>query len=124
MGTGLSDSELRVMSVIWRAGGQAEARTVIDALSREDGLSSSAAYTLIYRCIKKGAIERVDPGFVCRATISQQQMQDEQTNELANRLFDGSIDKLFATLVDRRRVSTDEVERLRATIDSYGKHFE
>lgn len=124
MGAGLSDSELRVMSAIWRAGGQAPAKAVIDALACEDGLSSSAAYTLIYRCIKKGAVERIDPGFICRATISQQQMQDEQTSELAERLFDGSIDKLFAALVDRKRVSADEIERLRTTIDSYGKHFE
>lgn len=121
---GLSDAELKVMSVIWEAGGEAPARQVIDALAASDDLSSSATYTLIYRCIKKGAIERVDPGFVCRATISQQEMQDEQTSQLVDRLFGGSTDRLFAALVNRKKVSPHEMERLKSVIDDYGKHFE
>lgn len=124
MATGLSDTELKVMAVIWREGGEASARQIDKALAAEAGFSSSATYTLIYRCIKKGAVERVDPGFVCRAIISQQEMQDEQTEQLVDRLFDGSVDKLFASLVDRGKVSTEEIGRLRDMISQHGKHFE
>lgn len=124
MDAGLSDSELKVMNVIWQSGGEVPARAVVDALSQSDGLSASAAYTLVYRCIKKGAVERVDPGFVCRSKVSRQEVQDEQTDSLVSRLFDGSVDKLFSALIDRRRVSAEEVARLRSSIENYGRHFE
>ncbi|MBM6999062.1 BlaI/MecI/CopY family transcriptional regulator [bacterium] len=115
----LSDSELRVMNLLWRAGGELPAREVIEKLGLEDGMSSSAAYTLVYRCIKKGAIERLEPGFVCRAVPSRRDVQEAQTNELVDRLFDGSVDKLFASLLQSERVSRDEIDRLRAYVEHY-----
>ena len=33
-------------------------------------------YTLIKRCIKKGAIERSDPGFMCHALVPQAEVQE------------------------------------------------
>ena len=117
MSTALSDSEIRVMDIVWDAGGQASAKQIADSLASQLEYSASATYTLIHRCIKKGALERVQPGFMCRALISREQVQAEETDRLVNRVFDGSADKLFAALIGRNKVSRDEIARLRDLVD-------
>lgn len=118
MGTAtLSDSEIRVMDVVWDAGGRASAKQIADALAGQLEYSASATYTLIHRCIKKGALERVQPGFVCHALVSREQVQAEETDRLVDRVFNGSADKLFAALVGRKKVSREEIARLRDLVN-------
>lgn len=112
----LFDSELRVMDVLWREG-DLPARRIADVLTRQIGWNVNTTYTLIKRCIGKGAIERREPGFVCRALVSREQVQQEETQELIDRLFDGSADALFASLLGSKRVSEKQMQRLRRMID-------
>ena len=112
----LFDSELRVMDVLWREG-DLPARRIADVLTRQIGWNVNTTYTLIKRCIEKGAIERREPGFVCRALVSREQVQQEETQELIDRLFDGSADALFASLLGSKRVSEEQMQRLRRMID-------
>ena len=44
-------------------------------------------------------------------------MQQEETQELIDRLFDGSADALFASLLGSKRVSEEQMQRLRRMID-------
>ena len=112
----LFDSELRVMDVLWREG-DLPARQIADVLTRQIGWNVNTTYTLIKRCIGKGAIERREPGFVCRALVSREQVQQEETQELIDRMFDGSADALFASLLGAKRVSEAQMQRLRRMID-------
>ena len=112
----LFDSELRVMDVLWREG-DLPARQIAEVLTRQIGWNVNTTYTLIKRCIGKGAIERREPGFVCRALVSREQVQQEETQELIDRLFDGSADALFASLLGSKRVSEEQMQRLRRMID-------
>ena len=112
----LFDSELRVMDVLWREG-DLPARQIADVLTRQIVWNVNTTYTLIKRCIGKGAIERREPGFVCRALVSREQVQQEETQELIDRLFDGSADALFASLLGSKRVSEEQMQRLRRMID-------
>ena len=63
METKLFASELKVMSVLWRDG-DVPAKHIAKLLTEELGWNVNTTYTLIKRCIKKGAIERSDPGFM------------------------------------------------------------
>ena len=53
----LFDSELKVMCVLWNEG-DTTAKHISDILKKEIGWNMNTTYTLIKRCIKKGAIER------------------------------------------------------------------
>ena len=64
----LHDSELKVMDVLWREGDR-PARQIADRLENEIGWNVNTTYTLLKRCISKGAIARTDPGFQCHALI-------------------------------------------------------
>lgn len=77
----LFDSELKVMDVLWKDG-DVPAKYVADTLNREVGWNKNTTYTLIKRCINKGAIERTEPGFMCHALIAKEQVQDLETDEL------------------------------------------
>lgn len=112
----LFDSELKVMDVLWREG-DLPAKAIARTLTEEIGWNVNTTYTLIKRCIAKEAIERSEPGFMCRALVSKEQVQQEETQELIDKVFDGSADKLFASLLGGRRISREQLERLRSMID-------
>ena len=112
----LFDSELKVMDVLWREG-DLPAKAIAKTLTEEIGWNVNTTYTLIKRCIAKEAIERSEPGFMCHALVSKEQVQQEETQELIDKVFDGSADKLFASLLGGRRISREQLERLRSMID-------
>lgn len=111
----LFDSELRVMGVLWKEG-DATAKHISDVLKAEIGWNMNTTYTLIKRCIKKGAIERSEPNFMCHALIPKEEVQEAETDELINKIYDGSADKLFAALLGRKKLSAEQIERLREIV--------
>ena len=100
MGIKLFDSELKVMDVLWREG-DTPAKEIARTLTNEVGWNVNTTYTLIKRCIKKGAIKRNEPGFLCHALIPKSAVQEADTEELINMVYVGSADKLFAALLGR-----------------------
>ena len=112
----LFDSELKVMSVLWREG-DATAKHISDVLKEETGWNMNTTYTLIKRCIKKGAIERSEPHFMCHALISQEEVQEVEMEELINKIYDGSVDKLFAALLGRKKLSAEQIEKLKQIVE-------
>lgn len=111
----LFDSELKVMDVLWREG-NIPAKEIARELTNELGWNVNTTYTLIKRCMKKGAIERSEPGFMCRALIPKAAVQEAETDELINKVYDGSADKLFAALLGRKKLSAEQIERLRQIV--------
>lgn len=113
----LFDSELKIMDVLWREGDKT-AKYISDVMASETGWNMNTTYTLIKRCIKKGAIERREPNFVCHALVPKEQVQERETSELIDKIFDGSADKLFASLLGRKKLSDEQIEKLKQIIEN------
>lgn len=111
----LFDSELKVMGVLWREG-DVTAKHISDVLKEDTGWNMNTTYTLIKRCIKKGAIERSEPNFMCHALIPKEEVQEAETNELINKIYDGSADKLFTALLGRKKLSAEQIEKLKQIV--------
>lgn len=111
----LFDSELKVMDVLWKEG-DVPAKQIADMLNRKLGWNKNTAYTLIKRCMKKGAIERSEPNFMCHALIPKEEVQEAETNELIDKIYDGSVDKLFAALIGRKKLSAKQIENLKQIV--------
>ncbi len=111
----LFDSELKVMDVLWKDGDMT-AKRISDILKDEIGWNMNTTYTVIKKCIAKGAIERSEPNFMCHALIAKETVQETETEELIDKLFDGSADLLFASLLGGKQLSTDQIERLRQMV--------
>lgn len=114
----LGDAELKVMNVLWDEG-KCTAKYVSDVLSERVGWNMNTTYTLIKRCIKKGAIKRTEPDFMCRALVSREAVQEAETNELLDKLFDGSADKLFAALVGRKNLTPEQIKKLKKIVGDF-----
>lgn len=115
MAVKLFDSELKVMNVLWREGDQT-AKQISDVLKEEIGWNMNTTYTVIKKCITKGAIERKEPNFMCHARITKEVVQEAEAEELIGKLFDGSPDKLFAALLGGRKLSREQIENLRRMV--------
>lgn len=109
------DSELRVMDALWRHG-DLRAKELSDILREEVGWNINTTYTVIRKCIKKGAIERREPHFVCHALVTRKQAQIAETDELIGKMYGGSVDKLFAALLGRGNLSPEEIARLKEMV--------
>ncbi|MEK4044241.1 BlaI/MecI/CopY family transcriptional regulator [Paenibacillus sp. FSL H8-0048] len=112
----LYDSELKVMDVLWKEG-VLTAKQLAGILKEQVGWNKNTTYTVIKKCIEKGAIERIEPNFQCRAVLAREQVQQQETEELVNKIFDGSVDLLFAALLNKRNLSTEEVQRLKRLVN-------
>ena len=108
----LFDSELKVMEVIWREG-PTPAKAIADALAASIGWNKNTTYTVIKKCVEKGAIERKEPNFICTASVSKNQVQSTEVDELVDKLFEGSTELLFASLVGHKKLPPDMIEKLK-----------
>ena len=111
----LFDSELRVMEVLWKEG-DVTAKRVAEALGEQIGWSKTTTYTVIKKCIDKGAIRRAEPNFICSPLISREQVRERETTELIDRLYGGAADQLVASLLGSRRLAEPELERLKQLV--------
>ena len=110
------DSELRILEILW-AGGDLPAKDVAAAAAEQVGWSKTTTYTVLKKCVDKGAVKREEPGFICRPLISRQEVQDYETEDLIDKMFDGSKEKFFAAFLDGKKLSNQEVDSLKRMID-------
>lgn len=112
----LFDSERQVMQTLWTHGDLA-ARQIAILLAGQVGWNKNTTYTVIKKCIQKGYIARQEPGFICHALLTHEQVQAQQAGELVDKLFDGSPSQLFASLLGSGRLDAGEIDKLRRLID-------
>lgn len=120
MAVKLFDSELKVMEVLWKEG-DTTAKRISDILKAEIDWNMNTTYTVIKKCIAKEAILRSEPNFMCHALISKEEVQDWETRELIGKLYDGSVDKLFAALLGQGTLTDKQIEELKRLVDNLGE---
>jgi len=108
----LFDSELKVMEILWNQG-DLTAKTIAKILAETVGWNKNTTYTVIKKCVEKGAIERKEPNFICHALASKEAIQGSEIDELVDKLFDGSTELLFASLVGHKKLPETMIEKLK-----------
>ncbi len=107
----LFDSELKVMEVLWEHG-EKPAREIVDVLSERIGWNKNTTYTVIKKCIEKGAIEREEPNFLCRPLVTRDEVAQSETEQLIVKMFDGSSELFFSSFLKNQGISEEDAERL------------
>ncbi len=92
-GMKLYDSELNVMEVLWDKG-ELRASEVVKELGERIGWNRNTTYTVIKKCVEKGAIKRIEPKFICHPMVTREAAQEYALRELLNRLFQGDKEKM------------------------------
>lgn len=111
----LFDSELQVMDVLWQEG-DLPAKQISQKLNEKIGWNKNTTYTVIKKCIQKGAIERIEPNFVCHPLIGKEQIQEQETTELIDKMFNGSTSLLFASLIEKKKLSSNDIKKLKQIV--------
>ena len=115
----LYDSELKIMEYLWQCANAAQrvtAKDIAAEMARTVGWSKTTTYTVLKKCVEKGAVARHEPGFVCTPLVSMEQVQEYETRELINKMYQGSADLLVASLIGQQKLSGDEITRLKALV--------
>lgn len=112
----LFDSELKVMEVLWEKGTMA-AREMVDILMERIGWNKNTTYTVIKKCIEKGAIEREEPGFLCKALVTKDEVQQSETEQLIDKMFGGSSELFFSAFLKNQGISEEQAQQLAKLIE-------
>lgn len=112
----LFESERKVMEVLWRRG-DTTAKEIALHLLDAIGWNKNTTYTVIKKCIAKGAIERQEPHFICHALVGREECQRQAAAELVDQVFEGSASQLFAALVSGKTLPEEEIDRLKRIVD-------
>ncbi len=107
----LFDSELKVMEVLWEQGTK-PARDVVDVLSERIGWNKNTTYTVIKKCIDKGAIEREEPNFLCKPLVTRDEVAQSETEQLIDKMFGGSSELFFSSFLKNQGISEADAARL------------
>jgi len=113
----LFDSELKVMETIWKEG-DLTAGQIAKNLKEQTGWNRNTTYTVIKKLIDKNAIGRIGPKFTCKALITKEQVQRYEAAELMGKLFDGSAEMFLSAFLHDKKLSENEIGRLKQLVES------
>ncbi len=112
----LFDSELKVMEVLWEKGPM-PAKDIVDVLAERIGWNKNTTYTVIKKCVDKGAIDRGELGFVCTPLLSRDEAARSETEQLIDKMFGGSSELFFSSFLKNQGMSEEEALRLAKMIE-------
>ena len=113
------DSELKVMEFLWE-NGDLTAGQLAKLLKNDTGWNRNTTYTVIKKLIEKGAVERFEPNFTCRALVTKDQVRQYEAVELGDKLFGGSADAFLSAFLSGKNLSDDEISRLKNLVETLG----
>ena len=110
----ISDSELEVMKILWRAGDALPVTTIRETLQKSRGWEATTVKTLVNRLVSKGVIIQEKRNvFYYSPLISEAEYNSWATGDLIRRLYNGSARDLVAALVQSNGLTQADVEELR-----------
>ena len=120
----LTDAELRLMEVLWGRP-QATVSDVVDNVG-EPPLSYSTVLTTLRILERKGyaAHEEVNRTYVYRPVVAREEAANKDVGHVLSRFFSGKPLDLAMRLVERDRVSRDDLRRLKALIEQHEANAE
>jgi len=111
------DSELKVMEVLWEAEDKLPASQIAKRLIETVGWNPNTTYTIIKKLVTKGAIEREDPKFMCRALITKDHIQKQEISELNEKLFAGTPDVFLSAFLSNKKFTKEEMSKMKQLIE-------
>ena len=111
--------ELEILKVLWDRG-EATVREVHEALAPELGIVQNTVQAFLRTMEDKGLVTHRLEGrsFVYRAVHGQDQTSRTLLGNVLDRVFDGALDDLVASVLSLRQPTAAELARLRELIEA------
>ena len=114
----LTDAELRLMDVLW-AKGTATVSEVVEAVNADTPLAYSTVLTTLRILENKGYLRHTKDGraFVYRPVVRRDKAQESAIKHLLRRFFEDSPELLVLNLLERKKITAEQLNRLRKRIE-------
>lgn len=117
----LTEAELRLMEVLWEKG-PASVHQLLEALPEKPALAYNSVLTTIRILEKKGYVEHTKDGraHIYTARIAREEASRYEIRNLVNRFFKSSHELLVLNLLEDKNLDTEELQRVKALIETAG----
>ena len=122
MSQNLANAELAVMNLLWDTNTRMTAREIREALYPDESKPQhGTVQRLLQRLEEKGFVarDRTISVHFFEAKIGRKDYAGHQLESLAEKLTSGSFAPLITHLVEHKKISRAEVQKIRAALDEY-----
>jgi BlaI family transcriptional regulator, penicillinase repressor len=114
----ISDAEWVVMRVVWQKA-PATANEVVEALRGEAEWKPKTIHTLLARLVRKQALrfEKLGREYLFHPCVTAEECEHAVTRSFLDRFFGGELAPLLARFVEKEKLTSAEIERLKRILD-------
>ena len=114
----VSDAEFEVMDIIWKYA-PVSTNEITQHLAKVRGWSPKTIHTMLSRLEKKGVIAHEKEGrvFIYTPCICKEDYMEAESRTLADRFFDGAMNRMAVSFLDQRDLSSEDLDELQRILD-------
>ena len=114
---GPTEKELQILSILWK-NGPSTVREINSKINQDENTGYTTTLKLMQIMLEKGLLKRDDSlrTHVYAPANAENLVQKEIIGSLLNRVFAGSTSKLIMSALSARKVSKDELDKIKLLI--------
>ncbi len=115
----ISEAEYQVMKIIWAAGTPISTNEVVEKLEKTTSWKPKTIHTLLSRLAKKEALKYEQKGrvFVYTPLIQEAEILEMESETFLNRFYDGTLNSMVVNLLERNKLSEDDMNELKHILE-------
>jgi predicted transcriptional regulator len=116
--TGPTERELAILGVLWKKG-PSTVREIHEGLHQDVETGYTTTLKLMQIMVEKGSLVRKDDGrrHIYQPALSEEGTQNQLVQNLLDRVFAGSAEKLVMRALSAKKVSAKELKRIREMLN-------
>lgn len=120
--SGPTDKELAILAILWN-NGPSTVRQVNEQMNKQQPTGYTTTLKLMQIMTEKGLVIRDDSKFqhVYSPAVSAEKTQKQVVSDMLDKVFSGSAEKLVMQALSAKRVSAEELKKIRQLIDRMEK---
>ena len=111
--------EMEIMKALWDRG-PSNVQSVQTHIAGERPLAYTTVQTMLNLLLKKKKVKRKlkEKAYIYQAAVTRKSALSKAIGDLVDRLFGGSVDGLVMNLMESRRLTAADLDRLKKTLEA------
>ncbi len=112
----VSESEMKVMNIVWQSGDAVTASMVQQSLHEETGWKPTTVLTFLSRLVEKGLLFARKEGKTnyYTAAVTEEEYRGLETREFVREVHHGSLRSLIASMYESEGISDEDLKELKS----------